>query len=256
MQLVVLPVGAVRGDPLIAHGADIGSSIDHTGTQRSTAVAAMPLITSARMSQGMTNLTAGIISASRMAEAEPGGFSSRTGIIVVQALRYGRVASAGAIGACWRLGHHRFCWTREKEEEGQDPLRLDLLRRPRRRAGRGGGGDHCPDGVLRPAFAGSAAIPCAPPDEESSRVHAVARSRPAGSEPALAVLPLENFSGDAQQDYFADGMTEAIIADLATVKGLRVISRTSSMAYKRSPEGDCRRSRRNWASISSSKGRW
>jgi TolB-like protein len=49
---------------------------------------------------------------------------------------------------------------------------------------------------------------------------------------ALAVLPLANFSGDPRQDYFADGMTEAIIADLAQVTGLRVISRTSSMQYK------------------------
>jgi TolB-like protein len=49
---------------------------------------------------------------------------------------------------------------------------------------------------------------------------------------ALAVLPLANFSGDPKQDYFADGMTEAIIADLAQVAGLRVISRTSSMQYK------------------------
>jgi TolB-like protein/Tfp pilus assembly protein PilF len=49
---------------------------------------------------------------------------------------------------------------------------------------------------------------------------------------ALAVLPLANFSGDAQQEYVADGMTEALIADLAQIDGLRVISRTSSMSYK------------------------
>jgi TolB-like protein len=49
---------------------------------------------------------------------------------------------------------------------------------------------------------------------------------------ALAVLPLQNFSGDAQQDYFADGMTEALITDLAQIDRLHVISRTSSMHYK------------------------
>jgi adenylate cyclase len=48
----------------------------------------------------------------------------------------------------------------------------------------------------------------------------------------LAVLPLSNYSGDAAQDYFADGMTEALIADLAQLEGLRVISRTSVMQYR------------------------
>ncbi len=48
----------------------------------------------------------------------------------------------------------------------------------------------------------------------------------------LAVLPLANLSGDPEQDYFADGMTEALIADLAKIGALRVISRTSAMQYK------------------------
>src|SRR5262245_56215523 len=51
-------------------------------------------------------------------------------------------------------------------------------------------------------------------------------------EVALAVLPLSNFSADPQQEYFADGMTEALTAELAQIKGLRVISRTSVMQYK------------------------
>ena len=49
---------------------------------------------------------------------------------------------------------------------------------------------------------------------------------------SLAVLPLENVSKDAAQEYFADGMTEALISDLARIKALRVISRTSAMKYK------------------------
>ncbi len=49
---------------------------------------------------------------------------------------------------------------------------------------------------------------------------------------ALAVLPLENLSGDPSQDYFADGMTEALIADLGQIGSLTVISRTSVMRYK------------------------
>jgi len=49
---------------------------------------------------------------------------------------------------------------------------------------------------------------------------------------SIAILPLENLSGDPNQDYFADGMTDALITSLAQVSSLRVISRTSSMHYK------------------------
>ena len=51
---------------------------------------------------------------------------------------------------------------------------------------------------------------------------------------SIAVLPLENLSGDPAQDYFADGMTEALISDIAKLGSLRVISRTSAMRYKNS----------------------
>ena len=49
---------------------------------------------------------------------------------------------------------------------------------------------------------------------------------------SLAVLPLENVARDPAQEYFADGMTEALISDLSRLKSLRVISRTSAMKYK------------------------
>ena len=49
---------------------------------------------------------------------------------------------------------------------------------------------------------------------------------------SLAVLPLQNLSGDPAQNYFADGMTEALITDLARIPSLKVISRTSIMQYK------------------------
>jgi TolB-like protein/Tfp pilus assembly protein PilF len=58
------------------------------------------------------------------------------------------------------------------------------------------------------------------------------RRRAAPRVDALAVLPLANVTGDPEQDYFADGMTEALIAELAQIRALRVISRTSAMHYR------------------------
>ena len=49
---------------------------------------------------------------------------------------------------------------------------------------------------------------------------------------SVAVLPLESLSSDASQDYFADGMTDELISELGQIGALRVISRTSVMAYK------------------------
>ena len=50
---------------------------------------------------------------------------------------------------------------------------------------------------------------------------------------SLAVLPLANLSGDTQQEYFSDGMTEELITNLGKISALRVISRTSVMRYKK-----------------------
>ncbi len=49
---------------------------------------------------------------------------------------------------------------------------------------------------------------------------------------SIAVLPMQNLSGDSNQDYFADGMTDELIASLAKISSLRVISRTTAMEYK------------------------
>lgn len=49
---------------------------------------------------------------------------------------------------------------------------------------------------------------------------------------SLAVLPLANLSGDPEEEYFADGMTDALITDLSRIQFLRVVSRTSVMRYK------------------------
>jgi adenylate cyclase len=66
---------------------------------------------------------------------------------------------------------------------------------------------------------------------------AVAVSAPVGSpapphKPSIAVLPFANMSGDAEQEYFTDGMTEDLITDLSKVSSLFVIARNSSFAYK------------------------
>jgi serine/threonine protein kinase/tetratricopeptide (TPR) repeat protein len=53
-----------------------------------------------------------------------------------------------------------------------------------------------------------------------------------GRSPSIAVLPLDNLSGDREQEYFAEGMTDALIGELSRIKALRVISRTSVMTYK------------------------
>ena len=53
---------------------------------------------------------------------------------------------------------------------------------------------------------------------------------------SIAVLPLDNMSGDPAQEFFADGMTDELITNLAKIKSLRVISRTSTMQYKRAPK--------------------
>ncbi len=55
---------------------------------------------------------------------------------------------------------------------------------------------------------------------------------PPPSKPSIAVLPFDNLSGDPEQGYFADGITEDIITDLSKVSGLFVIARNSSFAYK------------------------
>jgi TolB-like protein/DNA-binding winged helix-turn-helix (wHTH) protein len=63
------------------------------------------------------------------------------------------------------------------------------------------------------------------------RDHIFARSQ-IGPIHSIAVLPLANMSGDASQDYYADGMTDELITALARNRSLRVVSRTSAMQYK------------------------
>jgi TolB-like protein/DNA-binding winged helix-turn-helix (wHTH) protein/lipoprotein NlpI len=84
---------------------------------------------------------------------------------------------------------------------------------------------------LAGAGAGMLILLAAGVERASRRARSSADSGPGGVR-SVAVLPLENLSGDPAQDYFADGMTEALVTDLAKISALRVISRTSVMQYK------------------------
>ena len=65
-------------------------------------------------------------------------------------------------------------------------------------------------------------------DDNSEKV-----SLPLPDKPSIAVLPFVNFSGDPEQEYFSDGMTEDLITDLSKLSGLFVISRNSVFLYKK-----------------------
>jgi eukaryotic-like serine/threonine-protein kinase len=105
--------------------------------------------------------------------------------------------------------------------------------------------------ALKEMAGGSAAIPSAPAVTRARHAWAVGlvvavaalvaglflfrdRLRPASHKiESVAVLPLENLTGDASQEYFADGMTEELISDLSKISALRVPSRTSIMRYRK-----------------------
>ena len=59
-----------------------------------------------------------------------------------------------------------------------------------------------------------------------------AKSEPNGATASIAILPFTNMSGDPEQEYFSDGITEDIITDLSKIAGLTVIARNSSFTYK------------------------
>ena len=69
-------------------------------------------------------------------------------------------------------------------------------------------------------------------DAEAAAPAAPAKTLPVPSRPSIAVLPLVNISGDPEQEYFADGLTDDIITTLSKISGLTVIARASSFFYK------------------------
>ena len=70
-----------------------------------------------------------------------------------------------------------------------------------------------------------------PPGQSARKARSVARD-PADKPKSIAVLPFVNMSGDEENEYFSDGMTEEILNALVKVPGLQVASRTSSFAFK------------------------
>jgi adenylate cyclase len=73
------------------------------------------------------------------------------------------------------------------------------------------------------------------PDRVCRPAPSPARAAAATGKPSIAVLPFQNMSGDADQEYFSDGITEDLITDLSKLSGVLVIARNSSFTYKGQP---------------------
>ncbi len=71
------------------------------------------------------------------------------------------------------------------------------------------------------------------PDQNQALAETAAAKTPRADQPSIAVLPFDNMSGDQEQEYFADGITEDIITEISKIHGLLVISRNSTFTYKR-----------------------
>jgi len=87
--------------------------------------------------------------------------------------------------------------------------------------------------VYRVLTSGDKTLPCPPaiPGKAGAPLPAASPSET----PSIAVLPFQNMSGDAEQEYFSDGITEDIITDLSKLSGLLVIARNSTFTYKGKP---------------------
>ena len=108
-----------------------------------------------------------------------------------------------------------------RREGAADPVIVDMPR-----------GHYLAVWRLAPAPAAPMTASVVTPGPAASLAAASAALEDGASEPSIAVLPFANLSGDPENEYFTDGLTEEIISGLASVSGLRVVARTSVFQFK------------------------
>src|SRR5262249_2270386 len=142
---------------------------------------------------------------------------------LIQAVWQGRIVSEAALSSRVSAARPAIC----DNGGGQRLIRM-LQKRGFRFVGTVDDSGHSPPA----ASEGERAAPSVVEEATSDAGTARAPALPLPDKPSIAVLPFENISGDPEQDYFADGLTEDIITGLSRQRWFFVIARNSSFAYK------------------------